>query len=212
MPDLQHLTVFLGAAFLLAITPGPGILYVLGRSIAGGRREGTLSCLGTCLGGLAHVLAAGWGLSAMLATSATAFAIVKYAGAAYLIYLGIGMLRSRNATVLHTVPPTRRGSRSLLQGIWTEVLNPKTALFFLAFLPQFVSPAKGHLFTQFVFLGSLSVMMNTCADLLVANLAGLISDQLQRNPHLQRRQRVVSGVGMIGLGVYVAASGTSHRQ
>lgn len=216
MPELQHFTVFLGAALLLAITPGPGLLYVLGRSIAGGRREGSLSSLGTFFGGLVHVLAAGLGLSAVLATSAIAFTIVKYAGAAYLIYLGIGMIRSRHTAELNqeiaTAAVPGNGKRSFLQGVWTEVLNPKTALFFLAFIPQFVSPARGHLFAQFIFLGSISVALNTCADLTVANLAGLISAKLQRNPRWQSRQRVASGLGMIGLGIYVAVSGTDYRQ
>lgn len=216
MPELQHFTIFLGAALLLAITPGPGLLYVLGRSIAGGRREGSLSSVGTFFGGLVHVLAAGLGLSAVLATSATAFAVVKYAGAAYLVYLGIGMIRSRHEGVLQQEEASqqteRSGRRSFVQGIWTEVLNPKTALFFLAFIPQFVTPAHGHLFSQFVLLGSISVVLNTCADLTVANLAGLISDKLQHNPRWQSRQRVASGLGMIGLGLYVAATGTNHKQ
>jgi threonine/homoserine/homoserine lactone efflux protein len=215
MPELQHFTVFLGAALLLAITPGPGLLYVLGRSISGGRREGSLSSLGTFFGGLVHVLAAGLGLSAILATSATAFALVKYAGAAYLIYMGISMIRSRHiytpSTALTPQASSGSGRRSFLQGIWTEVLNPKTALLFLAFIPQFGSPSHGHLFLQFIFLGSISVAFNTCADLTVASLAGLISDRIQRNPQWQSRQRVASGAGMIGLGLYVAVSGTEHR-
>jgi threonine/homoserine/homoserine lactone efflux protein len=201
MPDATHFSLFLAAAFLLAITPGPGIFYVLARTLAGGRKEGTLSSLGTFVGGLVHVLAAAFGLSAILAASAVAFGVVKYAGAAYLIYLGIRMIRDRNAN--DDGVSIRKTRSPFIQGIWTEVLNPKTALFFLAFLPQFVSPAKGHLILQFAVLGSLSVMLNTSADLVVATFAGFFSERLRANRKLQRRQRVASGMGMIGLGVYV---------
>ena len=207
MPDATHFTLFLGAAFLLAITPGPGLLYVLARSLAGGRREGSLSSLGTFVGGIVHVFAAALGLSAILATSAVAFSVVKYAGAAYLVYLGIRMIWSRSVTMADEA--TKPAGNSFRQGIWTEVLNPKTALFFLAFVPQFVSPARGHVFLQFVVLGGLSVVLNTSADLVVAAFADAISEKLKRNPRLQTKQRLASGVGMIGLGVYVGCSGTA---
>lgn len=207
MPDREHLSLFLAAASLLAITPGPGIFYVLARSLAGGRREGSLSSLGTFVGGLIHVLAAALGLSAMLAASALAFSVVKYAGAAYLIYLGIRTIQTRHLPL--TAEDTADSPQDCFQqGVWTEVLNPKTALFFLAFIPQFISPARGGVFLQFVALGGLSVSLNTCADLTVAMFAGSISHKLRANPNLQRRQRVVSGVGMIGLGCYVGCSGT----
>jgi threonine/homoserine/homoserine lactone efflux protein len=209
MPDRVHLSLFLAAALLLAVTPGPGIFYVLARSLAGGRREGTWSCLGTFLGGLVHVLGAALGLSAILATSAVAFGIVKYAGAAYLIYLGACMIRDRE---VREEAGVRSSGSPFRQGVWTEILNPKTALFFLAFLPQFVSPANGHLTLQFAFLGSISVTMNTSADLLVATFAGFISERLKANRNLQKRQRLVSGFGMIGLGIYVGCSGTSHAE
>ncbi|MBV8866244.1 MAG: LysE family translocator, partial [Acidobacteriaceae bacterium] len=204
MPDQAHFSLFLAAALLLAVTPGPGIFYVLARSLAGGRREGTLSSLGTFVGGLIHVFAAAFGLSAILATSAVAFSIVKYAGAAYLIYLGLRMICERKVRDEVAVRTTRN---PLKQGIWTEVLNPKTALFFLAFLPQFVSLQNGHLMLQFALLGSLSVMMNTCADLLVVTFAVFISERFQANRKLQERQRLASGFGMIGLGIYVGCSG-----
>jgi threonine/homoserine/homoserine lactone efflux protein len=181
------------------------MLYVLGRTLHAGRREGALSSLGTLVGGSVHVVAAAFGLSAVLATSAVAFSVVKYAGAAYLVYLGVSMLRSRNVNV----EVTEAGGASqghFLQGIWTEVLNPKTALFFLSFIPQFVTPAKGHLVAQFLLLGSLSVTLNTTADLLVVFLAGAIAHNLRGNPSFIRKQRTASGVGMIGLGVYVATA------
>jgi threonine/homoserine/homoserine lactone efflux protein len=159
---------------------------------------------------LVHVLGAALGLSVILATSAVAFGIVKYAGAAYLIYLGVCMiLRDRE---VREEAGVRSSGSPFRQGVWTEILNPKTALFFLAFLPQFVSPANGHLTLQFAFLGSISVTMNTSADLLVATSAGFISERLKANRNLQKRQRLVSGFGMIGLGVYVGCSGTSHAE
>ena len=209
MPGTAQFTLFLAAATLLAITPGPGLFYVLARSLAGGRREGCLSSVGTFCGGLVHVLGAAVGVSTVLAASALAFNAVKYAGAAYLIYLGIQAIRSAN-TVATEVPAGSAQSNSLVQGIWTEVLNPKTALFFLAFIPQFISPAKGHVFLQFAILGTLSVVLNTLADLTVALFAGTLSNKLRAHPRWQQRQRVASGIGMIGLGVFVGASGSSQ--
>ncbi len=212
MLDMKSFGLFFGAALLLAITPGPGIFYVLARSLAGGRKEGMLSSLGTFVGGLFHVVAAAIGLSALLAASAFAFQTVRYAGAAYLIYLGIRMIRSRHQTVESASAAPATSTRAFSQGIWTEVLNPKTALFFLAFIPQFVHPASGRVFLQFTMLGAISVALNTGADLVVANFAGLISEALRRNPRAQARQRTASGFGMVGLGIFVAASGTTHSK
>ena len=135
MIDGTHLALFLSAALVLAATPGPGMLYVLGRTLHGGRREGVRSALGTLVGGSVHVVAAAFGLSAILATSAIAFAIVRYAGAAYLIYLGIAMLRSRHMQI-EMAAEAGATHGHFLQGITTEVLNPKTALFFLSFIPS----------------------------------------------------------------------------
>ena len=206
MPNLHSFGLFLAAAFLLAITPGPGIFYVLARTLAGGRREGILSSCGTLLGGLVHVFAAALGVSAILAASALAFSIVKYAGAAYLIYLGMRMIRSRNLALDLAANPSAPRSGAFRQGILTEVLNPKTALFFLSFIPQFIHPQSGHVFMQFVTLGVVSVGLNTSADVLVAFLAGSLGRKLTSSARLIRRQRVASGLAMIGLGVYVAAS------
>jgi threonine/homoserine/homoserine lactone efflux protein len=197
--------IFLTAALLLAITPGPGIFYVLARSLRGGRREGVLSAAGTFLGGLAHVGAATFGLSAILAASAIAFETVRYAGAAYLIYLGYRMIRGRHQepAALDSGDASRG---TFIQGVMTEVLNPKTALFFLSFIPQFVSVRQGHVALQFLTLGAISVTLNTCADLLVACFAGPLGSRLKRSARLRSRQRAASGVAMIGLGVYVAAA------
>jgi threonine/homoserine/homoserine lactone efflux protein len=202
MIDAHRFVIFIAAALILALTPGPGMFYVLARSLAGGKREGILSAFGTFVGGLFHVLAAALGISAVLAASAIAFHTVKYAGAAYLVWLGIRMIRSRNAELEtgETAPPRN----AFRQGILTEVLNPKTALFFLSFIPQFVAPEHGHVFFQFVLLGVLSVSLNTTADLLVVTLASPIERRLKSSPRFRRNQRVASGVGMIGLGAYVA--------
>lgn len=198
--------VFLSAALILAITPGPGIFYVLARSLRGGRREGVLSAAGTFLGGLVHVAAAAFGLSAILAASAVAFETVRYAGAAYLIYLGYRMIRSRHAGMDQTTQETSISGKTFAQGVMTEVLNPKTALFFLSFIPQFVSVQQGHVAAQFLMLGAISVTLNTCADLLVACFAGPLGSRMKRSAKLRSRQRAASGVAMIGLGVYVATA------
>jgi threonine/homoserine/homoserine lactone efflux protein len=196
--------VFLTAAVILAITPGPGIFYVLARSLRGGRKEGVLSAAGTFLGGLVHVAAAAFGLSAILAASAIAFETVRYAGAAYLIYLGYRMIRSRKQDV--ALDSTGTSGGTFVQGVMTEVLNPKTALFFLSFIPQFVSIQQGHVALQFLVLGAISVTLNTCADVLVACFAGPLGSSMKRNARLRSGQRTASGVAMIGLGVYVAAA------
>jgi threonine/homoserine/homoserine lactone efflux protein len=209
MIEGARFALFITAALVLAVTPGPGMLYVLGRTTHGGRREGILSALGTFLGGSVHVVAAALGLSAVLATSATAFQVVRYAGAAYLIYLGIAMIRSRSLPPevdAHTLQASQAGTlRPFLQGITTEVLNPKTALFFLSFIPQFVSTTRGHVTLQFLILGAVSVTLNTCADLIVVLIAGALAQRLKHDKRFARRQRTASGVGMIGLGIYVVA-------
>lgn len=205
------LFVFLSAAFLLAIAPGPGMLYVLARSLAGGKREGALSALGTFVGGMVHVFAAAAGVSVILARSAAAFAAVKYAGAAYLCFLGVRMILEarRNAGQDHDEASTdttlpRRGP--FWQGVTTEVLNPKTALFFLSFIPQFVDRQNGHIFLQFLILGTVSVVMNTAADLVVTVLAGPLGNRIRSSATFRRRQRTATGIIMVGLGTYLATS------
>ena len=206
MFDAHRFLLFFAAALLLAITPGPGIFYVLARTLAGGRREGFQSSFGTFFGGLFHVFAAALGVSAILAASAVAFHTVKYAGAGYLVFLGIKMIRSRNAE-LPTNTETPAGN-AFRQGILTEALNPKTALFFLSFIPQFIAPERGHIFLQFATLGILSVGLNTAADLLVVSLATPLERKLKSSSTFRRRQRTASGLGMIGLGAYLALSET----
>jgi threonine/homoserine/homoserine lactone efflux protein len=216
MFDSHRLLLFFAAALLLAITPGPGIFYVLARTLAGGRREGFQSSIGTFFGGLFHVFAAALGVSAILAASSVAFHTVKYAGAAYLIFLGIKMIRSRNIpmpenSLAESCDPTANAIRpaaaaAFKQGVLTEALNPKTALFFLSFIPQFIAPEPGHIFLQFATLGMLSVSLNTAADLLVVACAAPLERKLKSSPVFRARQRTASGLGMIGLGAYLALS------
>jgi threonine/homoserine/homoserine lactone efflux protein len=207
MIDGAKFILFLSAALVLAVMPGPGILYVLGRTLNGGRREGVHSALGTFLGGLVHAVAAAVGLSAILVASASAFQVVRYAGAAYLIYLGITMIRNRHLPLEENdASATIPGHQSFFQGITTEILNPKTALFFLSFIPQFVVPANGHAALQFLMLGTISVALNTAADLVVVFFAAALAGRLRSNQTFNTRQRTASGMGMIGLGLYVAVA------
>ncbi len=205
--------LFLGAACMLAITPGPGIFYVLARTVKGGRAEGIASAAGTAVGGMGHVLAAALGLSVILATSAIAFALVKYVGAAYLIYLGLKTLFSHDealgVTDIAETNTTTAPQRAFLQGIVVELLNPKTALFFLAFIPQFID-STGVVFAQFLLLGTLVVFLNTSADFVVVALAGPIGERLQTSQRLRTGQRIFTGSGLIALGGYVALTG-NHR-
>jgi len=214
MFDSTRLLLFLTAAVLLAVAPGPGMLYVLARSLAGGKREGVLSALGTFLGGMVHVFAAALGVSVILARSAAAFATVKYAGAAYLCFLGVKMILDarKNPGKQETfsadgLPAAVGAARNpFWQGVATEVLNPKTALFFLSFIPQFVNRGAGHVFVQFVLLGTSSVVLNTSADLIVILLAGPLGKRIRASAVFRRRQRTVTGAIMIGLGTYLATS------
>ena len=211
MPDAAHLVAFAIAATTIALIPGPAMLYVLARSLGGGREEGLRSTAGTGIGGVVHVAAAAAGLSAIIATSATAFTIVKYLGAAYLIWLGCRALFSR----AHEAPPRAAAgtapatSNALRQGVLTEVLNPKTALFFLTFLPQFCQPENGSVALQVLVLGAVSVALNTLVDVVVAFAAGGIGQRLRERPKMWRRQQVATGSILVGLGAYAALAG--HR-
>jgi len=204
MIDSPRFLIFLSAAFLLAIAPGPGMLYVLARSLAGGRREGLLSALGTFFGGMVHVFAAGAGISIILAKSATAFATVKYLGAAYLCFLGVRMILEARNDAPVSFAGLQRERNPLWQGVMTEVLNPKTALFFLSFIPQFVNRGSGHVLLQFILLGTLSVTLNTTADIIVTLLAGPLGQRIRGSERFRRRQRTLTGAVMIGLGTYMA--------
>lgn len=194
---------FVIAAAVLAITPGPGIAYVVARTVAGGRSEGLASCFGTGIGGMLHVLAAALGLSLLIAESAAAFNLVKYLGAAYLVYLGIKLLlrSDRVPTIEAAVPQGVR--RALFEGIVVEALNVKTALFFLAFLPHFVSPSA-PLLPQLILLGSICVALNTFVDVIAVFAADrLLKSGVARAARARLLTRV-SGVTMLGLGGYLA--------
>jgi threonine/homoserine/homoserine lactone efflux protein len=207
MIEAHKFALFLSASLLLAATPGPGMLYVLSRTLAGGKREGIMSSLGTFLGGMVHVVAAAAGLSVVLATSAVAFSVVKFAGAGYLIYLGLKlMLTAKRDLNSSGIAVVGRNGSPFLQGVVTEVLNPKTALFFLSFIPQFVTRQGGHVFSGFVILGLISVILNTLGDLVAVTLAAPLKQFFMRSPNAQIRQRQASGVAMIALGAYVAVS------
>jgi threonine/homoserine/homoserine lactone efflux protein len=204
VPDAAHLLAFALAATTIALIPGPGMLYVLARSLGGGRDEGLRSTLGTGIGGLVHVVAAAAGLSAIIATSATAFTIVKYIGAAYLVWLGLQAILSRSEPPSPSPADAPRASNALRQGVLTEALNPKTALFFLTFLPQFCQPENGPVVVQVLILGAVSVALNTLMDVVVAFAAGGISRRLRARPAMWRRQQVATGSILIGLGAYAA--------
>jgi threonine/homoserine/homoserine lactone efflux protein len=195
---------FLTAAVLLAITPGPGITYIVARTIAGGRSEGFASCLGASIGGFLHVFAAALGLSVLVAQSAMAFTVVKYLGAAYLIFLGIRMLLKEKQTISAQVSQPRGVQRALMEGVIVEALNIKTALFFLAFLPQFVS-VGAPLAPQLVLLGTICVLLNTIADVCAVLIAHrLVSVSTTKPGSRARLMGRISGATMLMLGTFLA--------
>ncbi len=200
---MSPLLAFAIAAVVLAVTPGPGIAYVIARTVAGGRKEGLASCLGTGVGGMLHVLAAALGISLLIAQSALTFSLVKYIGAAYLIYLGTRMLlRKRHEFEAASVSP--QGVRpAFFEGIVVETLNVKTALFFLAFLPQFVAPGE-QVIPQLVLLGSICVTLNTAVDVVAVFAADRLLQSKAARATRARLLTKVSGVTMIGLGAYLA--------
>jgi threonine/homoserine/homoserine lactone efflux protein len=196
---------FFFAALVLAVTPGPGIAYVVARTAAGGRAEGLASCAGTGLGGMLHVIAAALGLSLLLAQSAMAFTVVKYVGAAYLVYLGVRLLLAGTAPSAQVGVSGGGARRALLEGVIVEALNVKTALFFLAFLPQFLAPGAAPVL-QLVIMGSVCVALNTLVDVFAVFGAARL---LQSAASAQRRARClgrISGITLVGLGLYVATA------
>jgi threonine/homoserine/homoserine lactone efflux protein len=209
MPDLTQLALYSAAALLLAITPGPGIFYVAARTLAGGRAEGVASSCGTGLGGMVHVVAGSLGVSALVLASAELFTALKLLGAVYLVWIGSRTFQSARRDAADALsgaaaaPPigTRRAFR---EGVLVEALNPKTAAFFLAFVPQFVDPSRGSVALQFVLLGFISVVLNALADIAVAFAAGRIRDGAAARPSLIRRLRQGSGASMVALGFGLA--------
>ena len=211
MPDVSTLMIFIAATLALLLVPGPAVLYIIARGVDQGRMAGLASAVGIATGSLFHVVAAALGLSAILASSALAFSIVKYLGAAYLIFLGIRTLMTRPdiAEPIDRRPRTRR--ELFTQGVVVQVLNPKIALFFLAFLPQFVDPARGNVTLQTLFFGVLLMLMGLCTDSLYALVSGSAGDWLKRQPAFASAQRYVAGVVFIGLGVTTALTGTRSK-
>lgn len=193
---------FLFAAVVLAITPGPGIAYVVARTVAGGRSEGLGSCFGTGIGGLFHVLAAALGVSLLIAQSAVAFNLLKYVGAAYLVYLGIRMLLRKEQPLTGEAVAPQGARRALVEGIMVEALNVKTALFFLAFLPQFVAPGE-PLVPQLVLLGGICVALNTLVDVMAVLAAHRLLKSGAARVARARLMTRVSGVTMLGLGAFL---------
>ena len=212
MPDAGRYALFCGAALALLLVPGPAVLYVVTRSIHQGRRAGLVSVLGIHLGTLVHITAATVGLSALLVSSATAFTAVKLAGAAYLIGLGLWTLASRRAdTEMVALGGERRLRRVFAQGIVVNVLNPKTALFFLAFLPQFVDPHHGHAWLQVAVLGLTFAALGLVTDSLWAVAAGAAGEVLRRSRRFALVQRYVSGTVFVGLGVVTALAASGSK-
>ena len=206
MPDTSTLLVFAGASLALLIVPGPAVVYIVTRSLDQGRRAGIVSTLGIEAGTLVHALAAAVGLSALIASSATAFTIVKYAGAAYLIYLGVRKLLQREPPD-EDAPPSP-SSRLFLEGVVVQVLNPKVAIFFLAFLPQFVDPSGGAVALQTLVLGTLFTLLALASDGAYAVLAGAAGRWLRADRRSRRWLSRSSGGVYVALGTTAALAGS----
>ncbi len=208
MFDLWHLVLFLAAAGALALMPGPGIFYVAARTLAGGRGEGLASSFGTGLGGFVHIIGGAIGVSALVMASAEAFTLLKLVGAVYLVWLGIKTWRQASrdaAAATHIAGGAALGTRrAFKEGVIVEALNPKTAAFFLAFLPQFVVLDAGHVALQFIALGTISVAMNTAVDVVVTYAAAALRDRLAARPGIITRMRQASGAVLCALGVTLA--------
>ena len=211
-PIPAHVELFIGAALALLLIPGPAVLYLVGRSIEYGRTAGFISILGIHAATLVHVGAAALGLSALLASSALAFALVTYAGAAYLIWLGVMKVLGPTGPAAAAVPGTPQGHADLFrEGFVVNLLNPKTALFFLAFLPQFVDPGSGQPAAQFVVLGVIYTLLGLATDGAYAMAAGVAGTWLKRSRSYLSFERHVSGGLLIGLGLSAAFSGTRRN-
>jgi threonine/homoserine/homoserine lactone efflux protein len=205
-PPWPLFSAFLLASLVLAVTPGPGVCYIVTRSLVQGRRSGLVSVFGVAVGNLGNALAASVGLAALFALSSVAFSVVKYAGAFYLVYLGAQMLRSSRSDVTSFVPSASPRGRVFRDGLVVALLNPKTTVFFAAFLPQFLSPGAPPVL-QSVSLGCLFVAIAALTDSAYALAAGVAASGLRGNSILRLGQRVGGGV-LIGLGVFTALAGS----
>jgi threonine/homoserine/homoserine lactone efflux protein len=214
MPDASTFWLFAAASLAFLVIPGPSVVYIVTRSLVQGRRAGLTSALGVQAGGLVHVVGAAIGVSALIASSATAFTIVKYAGAAYLVFLGLRkLLLSRDGAPAEPEEPAPTpAARLFWQGALVNVLNPKTALFFLAFLPQFVDPAAGPVAPQMLVLGGLFLTLATASDGTYALIAGTAGRRLRRTAASNRVLERLSGCVFVGLGVAAALAGEPRRR
>ncbi|OPY69096.1 MAG: Leucine efflux protein [Syntrophorhabdaceae bacterium PtaU1.Bin034] len=209
---METLLLFCATSLALVITPGPNQIYIITRSTSQGRRAGFISVLGVGSGTLVHIVAASLGLSALLISSALAFSIVKYSGAVYLIYLGIRTCLSRSDDPQTTTPAALcNGWQVFLQGMLTNVLNPKLALFFLAFLPQFIDRSLGHVAEQMLMLGLILIAIGFGIDLIVVFLASSVGDWLRQKTKLRRTQKWIAGGVYISLGVGTALTGAAKK-
>lgn len=211
MFEWTRLVTFMLAAGLLIVVPGPAVLYIVARAIDQGRLAGIVSVLGIALGAVVHSLAAAVGITAVLAASALAFSTVKYLGAAYLLYLGITTLLKKPEPQEKIVVEPKPLWQIFRQGFVVNLLNPKTALFFLAFLPQFADPAHGSVPLQTFILGLIFVTIALFSDSIYALLAGQLGGWLKQSQTFQQRQRYFSGSVYIALGVATAVSGSKTK-
>lgn len=211
MLNWTQLFLFISVALILVFIPGPNTLYIIARSIQQGRKAGIVSSLGVQVGTMFHIAAAAFGLSALLLSSASAFNVVRYGGAAYLIYLGVKTLLTKEN--IEAKRPLRRTrlSRVFYQGVIVNVLNPKTALFFFAFLPQFIDVARGAVAMQIILLGTILIFLGTLSDSIYALAAGSIGNRLRGNLRLLRTQRYFAGSVYLGLGAATALTGTHKK-
>ncbi|GII82821.1 RhtB family transporter [Sphaerisporangium siamense] len=212
MPSVTTLAVFAAAALALLLVPGPAVVYIVTRSVAQGRSAGLVSVAGVHTGSAVHVVAAALGLSALLAASATAFTLVKYLGAAYLVWLGLRKLLSRPGGEAERVTRSASRPRLFAEGFVVNVLNPKTAIFFLAFLPQFTDPARGPVAAQIALLGAIWIVLGMASDGTYALLSAALAGRLRRSATATRRLDVASGVVYLGLGAVAAFAGDGPRK
>jgi threonine/homoserine/homoserine lactone efflux protein len=210
VPSPSSLLPFLAAALVLLAIPGPSVLFVVAQGMHRGSRAGLVSALGMGAGSMIHVAAAALGLSSLLATSAAAFEVVRYAGAAYLVAMGLRRILAPAPREPEALPAARSG-RIFRQALVVNALNPKTALFFLAFLPQFLDPARGAVAVQVCVLGLIFTLLGLLSDGAYALVAGALGGRLRRSARLVRAERYASGGLLVALGVTAAVTG-SHRR
>lgn len=211
MPDSTSIILFIAAASVLLIVPGPAVIYIVNRSLDQGKLAGIVSVLGIGTGTLIHIAAAALGISAVLASSVVAFNALKYAGALYLIYLGLQKFFSKEELILNNGYRKTQLQKVYYQGIIVNLLNPKTALFFLAFLPQFINHTKGNVTSQILFLGFLLVLMGMISDGLYALLAGYLGTMIKKKAELLKTRKYLSGTIYFALGIAAVLSGTSKK-